>query len=365
MINHDNYILWFIDYADDKLNEGEKSLLRKFLVHNPSLQNEFLDFIEASKLVISADDTAFIHTPSLLKNEDEITAISQNTELDIRSIFEYSEGNLSFEDTILLEEKIQSNPEYAQTLALLEASKIQAESIEYPNKNELKKRVVIPFAFWGSTLKYGAMAAGLALIFWTGYNMNNNADLVVVNKTPNSTEISQLFTLFESASNDKALAMAKERSANQTPTEREITKIVYMPQQEKSMLANLASKESVSVQSKNYFIPTPEIVSPAPTMAQDLQTHLIAATTPSNPSTENGKFSPIKQEHNMSPFEFQLAERDRKSTKFMDVLSTMVTLGGVLDKKDTRMVTEKKDSKGTKKVHFYSKAFEAEFAVKE
>lgn len=363
MINSDNYILWFIDYADNKLNEEEKNILRKFLLNFPELQNEFLDFLEASKLVIEADAQAFLKDIQSLKKEEISEIETENTSRDIRTLFEYTEGNLSFDETIILEQEIRKQPELAKTVSLLEQSKISSEHVEYPHKNELKKRVV-PFILWKSTVRYGSMAASLALIFWLGANWNkNNGETYVIQQSPSKGDIQKILAYMDNTSNERALAIAKEWQAQQTVETQPIqTKYIYIPQNEASQIAsntkNVADKESL-------YIPTPVLSSTAPNMNEISQPTNYLANTISNPQLDPGKFTPIKPESNMGPFELQIANSDKKQTKFVDVLSTIVTLGGVLDKKDTRMVTGKTNEKGSKKVHFYSKAFEAEFAVKE
>ncbi|HEY8365690.1 MAG TPA: hypothetical protein VIL57_00955, partial [Bacteroidia bacterium] len=363
MINQDNYILWFIDYADNKLNEEEKNTLRKFLLNNPTLQNEFLDYLEASKLVIEADDATFLTDLQSLKKVDNDQVVSENSQIDIRTLFEYSEGNLNFEQTIELEQEIQNNPELSKTLQLLEASKIPADYIEYPHKNELKKRVVVPFFIWGNVVKYGSVAASLAMVFWLGSNWNNSqGETLIVQQGPSKSDLQKAFAYFEQVSNERAIALAKELQL-QNPTEvNNPTKIIYV-NNDKANSTNQNIDKNTTQLAQNIYIPTPVINSPNPNMEQPA--NYLASSTISNPQLDAGKFTPIRPEQNISPFDFQLANSDKKKPKFMDILSTIVTLGGVLDKKDTKMVTSKPDEKGNKKVHFYSKAFEAEFAVKE
>lgn len=363
MINQDNYILWFIDYADNKLNEEEKNTLRRFLLNNPTLQNEFLDYLEASKLVIEADDTAFLKDLQSLKKTDHDHIVSETSQTDIRTLFEYSEGNLSFEQMLELEQEIEQDPSLAKTLQLLESSKISADYIEYPHKNELKKRIVIPFYIWANMAKYGSMAASLALVFWLGSNWNNGqGDMLVVQQGPSKTDIQKAIAYLDQASNERAIALAKELQ-NQVPSNvTNPTKIIYI-NNDKANSSNQNIDKNTPQLAQNIYIPTPVLNSPNPNMEQPA--NYLASSTVSNPQLDAGKFTPIKPEQNISPFDFQLANSDQKKPKFVDILSTIVTLGGVLDKKDTKMVTSKPDEKGSKKVHFYSKAFEAEFAVKE
>ena len=360
MINNDNYILWFIDYADEKLNEIEKGQLRHFLMENPALQNEFLDFLDANQYTLQKDDSFAAMDFSTLK-KSESAEVDHTQRVDIRTLFEYTEGNLNFEDTLSVEEFMQTDAVLARNAQELELSKLDAEPVVYPHKNKLKKRVA-PVFLWTTTLRYGSMAAGFALVFWLGYQFNRESShsLPMAQQQIGSEQAKILLAMAEEWGRNAAIEeieQSKQLAQNETTQ-----KIIYIPIEKKTEpeIADYNNPET-----QKFYIPLPETQSNAPLILNSAPTIAMHTPSISNPQLDPGKFTPIKPEQNISPFEFELANSGRKKTGLVDVLSTIITLGGVLDKKDTRMVTGKSDEKGNKKVHFYSKAFEAEIAVKE
>jgi|GEM_PF-1520192 len=361
MINRENYILWFIDYADDKLSAQEKDVLKAFLVQHSDLQDEFLDFLEASKIKVEADPF-MLDTTSLHKAE---TVLNTPQSADIRSLFEYAEGTLGFEETLALETQLAAAPELHKELRLLEAARVSSGNETFPNKKALKKSG-LRIGFFAGSFKYISGAAAAALVFWLGYSLQHSGTpTVVIQSQPGGEWIQKVSALIDARSEQKALAMLEEQW-DRLPEHMPVSeRIVYVQQAapavkdvlDSRVLASLASAE------EKLELPVPEISTQAPSLLVE-KPQLQMASLMQNPATEGTRFSAVKPAQNEAPFDLQLASGGRKKPRFIDVLSTIVTLGGVLDKKDTRMVTDKPDKEGKQKVYFYSKAVEAEFAVK-
>lgn len=364
MISRENYILWFIDYADDKLSEPEKSILRAFLVQNGDLQDEFLDFLEASKIKVEADllhvDTTSMHKPE--------TPEAQAPGPDIRSLFEYSEGTLGFEETLAMESLLASDKVLQKELRLLEAARVSGGAEVYPAKKSLKKSG-LRITFWAGSFKYVSGVAAAALLFWLGYSLNKpGSPSVVIQAQPGTEWIQKISALVDARSEEKALALLEEQW-NRLPGEIPVSeRIVYVHDAARALQDALPAPDHNTLVASAFpdqktELPVPEISTQAPSLLVE-KPQMRMASVMQNPASENARFSPLKPLQNEAPFDLQLANGGRKKPRFIDVLSTIVTLGGVLDKKDTRMLTGKPDNEGKQKVYFYSKAVEAEFAVK-
>lgn len=359
MISRENYILWFIDYADNKLSENEKGVLRAFLVQNGDLQDEFLDFLEASKIKIEADPF-ILDSSSMYKAE---TALVQEQPADIRSLFEYTEGTLDFEETLALETQLAGSPELQKELRLLEAARVRPGNEVFPDKRSLKKSG-LRIGFFAGSFKYVSGAAAAAMVFWLGYSLQrSNVPTVVIQSQPGTEWVQKVSSLIEARSEEKALALLEEQW-NRLPKDMPVAeRIVYVQSAAGPEVRNAVSNASLASLEEKIELPVPELSTQAPSLLVE-KPQMQMASVMQNPSAEGTRFSPVKPLQNEAPFDLQLANSGRKKPRFIDVLSTIVTLGGVLDKKDTRMVTDKPDKEGKQKVYFYSKAVEAEFAVK-
>lgn len=359
MISRENYILWFIDYADNKLSDNEKGVLRAFLVQNGDLQDEFLDFLEASKIKIEADpfilDTAPLHKTEMVMPTEQAA--------DIRSLFEYTEGTLGFEETLALESQLANSPELQKELRLLEAARIRTDNEVFPDKKSLKKSG-LRIGFLAGSFKYVSGAAAAAMVFWLGYSLQrSNAPTVVIQSQPGTEWVQKVSSLIEARSEEKALALLEEQW-NRLPQDMPVAeRIVYVQSAAGPEVRNAVSNTSLASLEEKIELPVPELSTQAPSLLVE-KPQMQMASVMQNPAAEGTRFSPVKPLQNEAPFDLQLANSGRKKPRFIDVLSTIVTLGGVLDKKDTRMVTDKPDKEGKQKVYFYSKAVEAEFAVK-
>jgi len=360
MISRENYILWFIDYADNKLSENEKGVLRAFLVQNGDLQDEFLDFLEASKIKIEADPFV-LDTASLHKAE---TVLSAEQPADIRSLFEYSEGTLGFEETLALEAQLAGSPGLQKELRLLEAARVRPDNEVFPAKRSLKKSG-LRIGFFAGSFKYISGAAAAAMVFWLGYSLQrSNTPTVVIQSQPGTEWVQKVSALIEARSEEKALALLEEQW-DRLPKDMPVAeRIVYVQSAAGQEVRDAVSgNTSLASLEEKIELPVPELSTQAPSLLVE-KPQMQMASVMQNPNAEGTRFSPVKPLQNEAPFDLQLANSGRKKPRFIDVLSTIVTLGGVLDKKDTRMVTEKPDKEGKQKVYFYSKAVEAEFAVK-
>ncbi|GEM_PF-6001274 len=138
-INRGNYEEWMIDYVEGTLNAFEEEEVRNFLESNPNLKSE-VDELELFTVKPSGSNS-FIDKLSLKKNRAEIEGVSRNEYLHIQK----AEGQLhdaeEQEHSVLME----TTPGAKKEQALYDKVILSAEkSIVYPNKQSLKRVVLLP-----------------------------------------------------------------------------------------------------------------------------------------------------------------------------------------------------------------------------
>jgi hypothetical protein len=126
MINHNNYEIWFLLYADNELSAEEKESVLLFVKENPSLEAEFNLLGEST---LSVDETIVFSDKSILYREN----------------IETSETAYVFE------------PNY---------------SIVYPNKQALYKHTAARYTIWPRAFLAAACILFIAGMFWIFYGDN-------------------------------------------------------------------------------------------------------------------------------------------------------------------------------------------------
>jgi hypothetical protein len=134
MINHNNYEIWFLLYADNELSAEEKESVLLFVKENPSLESEFNLLGEST---LSVDETVVFPDKSSLYREDA----------------EITEPAYVFE------------PDY---------------SIVYPNKPALYKHTGARYTIWPRAFLAAACILFIAGMFWIFYGENEQQQSVVV-----------------------------------------------------------------------------------------------------------------------------------------------------------------------------------------
>jgi hypothetical protein len=156
IINIENYESFYLDFLDGNLNENDTALLLAFLEENPSLKVDDSEFA-----YFSSEESAKLDdfSKSLLKFQgfDQIID-SQNIEYFLIASVE---KQLSEEKARELQQFLIENPSFLVDLQLYGRTQLIADSsIVYPEKNKLKRGIVIPMY-----ARFLAAAAGIALFF--------------------------------------------------------------------------------------------------------------------------------------------------------------------------------------------------------
>jgi hypothetical protein len=140
-INLGNYEEFFILYMDNELTAEQMEMVDYFLSAHPDLQSEF-ELLMSTRL-----------TPETFSiSKEDLMADSMKIELIDEDLLLYLDKELSPEQSRVVELELASNPSYkAQHTLLLTAQLDTAETISYPNKEELYHRTerrIVAFRPW-------------------------------------------------------------------------------------------------------------------------------------------------------------------------------------------------------------------------
>ena len=156
-INKTNYEIYFIDYHDGNLSAEDVAELFLFLEENPGLKQEFEKF---SPITLEAPETIFPERDSLRKGEITFANIQNYLAASL-------EGDLSNDDSVLLEKFLKENPQYKQDAILYKKTILVPDfRIVYPDKKSLKQPFPL-FSEYRNVVRY-AIAAVLLLAFIAG-----------------------------------------------------------------------------------------------------------------------------------------------------------------------------------------------------
>jgi hypothetical protein len=174
-ITRQNYESVFIDYYDGKLTADQTATLFSFLKSHPDLAEEFESF---NNFQINAPEIYFPFKESLKRDEVNETNFSHY-------MIGKLEGDLTYDETLQLEEYVKNNSDKLRDQKLFNLTKVKAnESIVFENKTSLKQ--VIPFK---RTAVYYAIAAIILIAVIAGstvifYQSNQRPDPKVATNVP-------------------------------------------------------------------------------------------------------------------------------------------------------------------------------------
>jgi hypothetical protein len=128
-INKHNYEAFFLDYHEGNLSPQQVAELLLFVEQHPGLKEEFENFENITLEDISSfsfEDKASLKKEIVVSNKDEFF---------IRSV----ENDLSAVEEKLLVSFLQHNPQYLPELELYKKTKLKADTIVFPGKENLKE----------------------------------------------------------------------------------------------------------------------------------------------------------------------------------------------------------------------------------
>ena len=157
-INRHNYEEYFILYMDNELPAAERRMVDEFVKLHPDLQEELSLLLQSkftpdnSMVYGNKEDLLFVNSiDDVLANNEEWLVL-------------YIDNELNDTQRAAVEQLVAKNPEARLTLEQLKRSKLQAESIVFPDKESLyrreeKKR---PVTWW--RIAAAAAVVGVAVI---------------------------------------------------------------------------------------------------------------------------------------------------------------------------------------------------------
>ena len=185
-INRDNYALFFLDFFEGVLPEGDREELMRFLELHPDLKEEFDDF---EMVRLPGDEQVRFPDKMSLKKE----AVPDDHEMLFAA---YVEGDLNDADARRVEEMAASDPRYERELALMKRTKLEPATEAFPGKQSLKQFVVgapgavVPFMARISRkhIYYATSAAAavllLALVTFTLFTLRDHPQVAIHDGDP-------------------------------------------------------------------------------------------------------------------------------------------------------------------------------------
>ena len=173
-INRNNFEEFCLLYLDGELSQAERQELESFVAANPDLAME-LDLLQQLKLKPETDapvsfDKSSLFRSSALENEAIHTGNFETYFLL------YTDDELDEEGRKSVEKFVMNHPEYQKEFNLLQASRLVAEPISFPDKSLLYRKATQPARI--TVMRYWRVAAAAAVIvggIWIGLNTQKNS----------------------------------------------------------------------------------------------------------------------------------------------------------------------------------------------
>ncbi len=151
MINETNYIVYFVDFAENQLSNADREMVLSFVERHPEKKNELQDFINASSLVLEkSSETA---------NFDNIDLFRSEKEADDLLCVAYLENDLPATEKKLFEKKLLHDEKLKSALTLLQHTYLTPSSAQFTKKESLLQTKKI---FW---LPQDIAAAAILILF--------------------------------------------------------------------------------------------------------------------------------------------------------------------------------------------------------
>ena len=200
-INLDNYEHYFIAASEGDLSSDEIVQLEEFIEQNPNLENEFAVF-QNLKLSLLEE------IPELELNTIKKIELSNGefvSELDFENMcIAYFENDLAFQSKELLLSTIKFS--FVAKRIFDEYSLVQLKAdtnITFPNKSELKKKVIIPF--WQSSAFYAPAVAASIAFFVLFYIFPSSNDGEIKSATKQATNNISVIDTDKQQENDNSI----------------------------------------------------------------------------------------------------------------------------------------------------------------
>lgn len=214
-INRHNYEEFFLLYVDNELSSEDRRMVEDFVQLHPDLKEE-LELLSQFKFTPD-NDIVFDNKEELLKVNGETPVSLNNYE---ESLLSYIDNELTEQQRIAVERLVNTNPAAKKELELLQQTKLQPETIVFPNKESLYRKEEkvrsLPVRWWRAAAAILILTLGLTAVLV----MNNKSiDDVPVAKNPGTPKVSPVENKVDQplqeamADNNNSIAPANQQAS--------------------------------------------------------------------------------------------------------------------------------------------------------
>lgn len=159
-INRNNYGAFFLDYAENTLDEAGRQNLARFLEQNPDLQEEFFEF---ENIGLEPDTKIVFNQKSKLKHLEIFDYGPINQENYETWIIAFLEGDLSKKELLVFEAFKAKNVLIEKEITAFKLTYLKSKtSIVFPDKELIKRNLEISFK--RKIIWYSASVAAVLMI---------------------------------------------------------------------------------------------------------------------------------------------------------------------------------------------------------
>jgi hypothetical protein len=257
-INRDNYEEYFLLYIDNELTPQQKKVVDDFIQHNKDLA---IELASLRQTILISEAYPFEQKNSLLKQP--VTLINEeNYEL---YFLLYVDNELKVDERKNVETFVLQHPQLQEVFTLLQQTKLPAETISYPNKNELYRKHEKPIVYFiWKRIAIAAVFVGLIFLVWNLLlskqvaQQNGTVSSAIPNKNKEVT-IEESSATKEVNKNKQMVSLAKNNNKQLNPpfTRYNDVKSNTIPSDETVIAAPLTeSKNNIAVVDEVVNVPT-------------------------------------------------------------------------------------------------------------
>lgn len=221
-ISRHNYEEFFLLYVDNELSSEDRRMVEDFVQLHPDL-NEELELLSQFKFTPD-DDIVFDNKEELLKVNLPAGQAGGETPVSLNnyeeSLLSYIDNELTEQQRIAVERLVNTNPAAKKELELLQQTKLQPETIVFPNKESLYRKEEkvrsLPVRWWRAAAAILILTLGLTAVLV----MNNKSiDDVPVAKNPGTPKVSPVENKVDQplqeamADNNNSIAPANQQAS--------------------------------------------------------------------------------------------------------------------------------------------------------
>lgn len=233
-INRNNYGAFFLDYAENTLDEAGRQNLARFLEQNPDLQDEFFEF---ENIGLEPDTNIVFDQKSKLKHLEIFDFGPINQENYETWIIAFLEGDLSKKELLVFEAFRAKNVLIEKEIASFKLTFLKSKtSIVFPDKELIKRNIEISFK--RKIIWYSASVAAVLMIAFGVFRLL---------EVPISDASNQQARIIEEPINPK-------NTQSETKTEIATNEIVNQSGEIENPLKDLSAKKIEPLEKPNQYV---------------------------------------------------------------------------------------------------------------